>query len=110
MHEAAKHLAASERWTWRDGMSGPGGGRYVNGAWIGDPAEVPDLSDAATVGVLLVMLDETSALRDLVRDSDDWIAAVEIDGDLRGYAADTVGEALAWALLAAWGEIDIAVN
>ncbi len=91
-------------------MSGCEGGRWVSGSWVGDAAQTPDLSDPATVGVLLAMLDETRTLRDLVRDDCDWIAAIELDGDLRGYAADTLGEAVAWALLAAWGEIDIAIG
>ena len=83
--------------------------RLTAAGWSGAPPVAPDLTDAATAGVLLSLIDEAGALRDVVRDADQWIVAVEIANELRGYAADHMGEAAAWALLAVWGTLDIAV-
>ena len=48
------------------------------------------------------MLDEIGALTDVVRSGGEWIAAIDSSGEVRGYVGATLGEAAAWALLAAW--------
>lgn len=65
---------------------------------------VPNLSDPATGGILLSILDDEGLLTDVVRDLGGWVVAIKQGDGVQGYLADTLGEAAAWALLAAWGE------
>jgi hypothetical protein len=86
------------------------GGRLVTDAFKHPTADLPaagvppNLADCATAGVILEILDSEGLLTDVVREADCWIVAIRQDGDIQGYAADTLGEAAAWALLAGWGE------
>jgi len=96
-------LLQHENWLWRPGAAD------VQGTRVSDPASFaselpPDLDDAATVGVVLGMLAETGALSDICREDADWIVAVEHSHGLRGYAANSLGEAAAWALLHVWDD------
>jgi hypothetical protein len=68
-----------------------------------DPGAPPDLADAATVGILLGWLAEIDLLSDVVREDGSWIVAIELPHEgLQGWMGDTMGEAAALALLAAW--------
>jgi hypothetical protein len=70
-------------------------------------AEALDLRDAATAGILLQLLAETGLLTDVVRDSGEWIVAVELPEDgVQGWASDQLGEAACYALLEAWAVLD----
>jgi hypothetical protein len=66
----------------------------------------PDLEDFATAGRILELIDEYHVLSDVVRYPDQWIVAVAFGKDLRGYIADSLGEAAAWALLVVWDRVD----
>lgn len=69
----------------------------------------PDLTDPATVGLLLDQLIGLGVLSDVVRLEDGWAVAVGLDpegGEISGYGATTLGEAVAWALLATWQELE----
>lgn len=96
------------RFAWREGMKDQRGLRVVDlDLW--DGASPPDLLDPATAGVILHMADDTRALTDVVRQGSEWIVAVDLpDEGLSGWAADTLGEAAAYALLAAWAAGDTA--
>ena len=99
--EPADQLFAHERFRWGEAMRDARGIRVVDlDLW--DPKSPPDLRDLGTAGVLIGQLDETGFLSDIVKQDGEWIVAVELDGDLRGFAANTLGEAAAWALLAVW--------
>lgn len=103
--EPAGQLFAHERFQWAEGMRDKRGVRIVDlDLW--DPKAPPDLRDAATAGILIGQLDETGLLSDIVKQDGEWIVAVELEGDLRGFAADKLGEAAAWALLAVWDASD----
>ncbi len=94
-------LTEEPGWQWHPGMLTLDGVRLQ----VGSEAPVdslPDLTDWPTVGAILGILSSYGAFSDLIHSADGWIAAVEIDGDVTGYAADTPGEAAAWALLAVW--------
>jgi hypothetical protein len=106
-----RRLAEQPGWQWLPGMLTHAGLRVTEGADV--PADaLPDLADWPTVGALLGMIAAFGALTDVVHGPDGWIVAVEIEGDITGYAADVPGEAAAWALLAVWenlsGEFGIA--
>jgi len=86
--------------------------RLRDGSRIGDdqraPAgAIPDLTDFATAGAILGLLDEMGALTDVVR-TDEWIVAVRAGVAVQGYIAETLGEAAAWAMLACWGHVEMA--
>lgn len=130
LEELGRELVACERWRWMEGMhlqnsrSGPsgrvleGGSDYV--IWEGDgctrdgggrqeqcpphPDIIPSIDDAATVGCLLAMLWEAwPTLRPGVRMGvivDEYV--VDCLGGVMIRAA-TPGEAIARALLQAWG-------
>ncbi|HHO51604.1 MAG TPA: hypothetical protein ENK18_12200 [Deltaproteobacteria bacterium] len=104
--ELAEQIVHHPRWSWREGMADAQGVRVVDlDLWTGSDA-LPDLSDFATAGVLLGVLTETGLFTDVVLQDGEWIVAVDLPGEgLQGWAADTLGEAAAWALLAAWGAV-----
>ncbi|MBA2322075.1 MAG: hypothetical protein H0V89_13090 [Deltaproteobacteria bacterium] len=107
----ARRLVDEPAWQWMPGMRTLGGDRLVEGRMAATDA-LPDLGDWPTVGALLGIIAGYRAFTDLIHGPEGWIVAVEIDGDVTGYAADTPGEAAAWALLAVLenlsGEIGIA--
>lgn len=102
--ELAEQVARHPRWSWREGMADTTGVRVVDlELWTGADA-LPNLSDFATAGVLIELLTETGLFTDVVLQDGEWIVAVDLPGEgLQGWAAETLGEAAAWALLAAWG-------
>ena len=107
--DPAFQLVANPGWSWRDGMRDLEGSRIVYGEWTDRPkgprlaqVHIPDLGDAATAGVLLGMLQERGVLSDVVIQDGEWIVAVVLEGELRGYVAESIGAAAAWALLAMW--------
>ncbi|MCB9678740.1 MAG: hypothetical protein H6737_26795 [Alphaproteobacteria bacterium] len=108
--DPARWLARHPRFRWKDGMLDRLGARLVLDAWKHPSIEAPtgengpNLSDPATGGVLLSILDEEGLLTDVVRDQGGWIVAIRTPEGIEGYFADTLGEAAAWALLAGWGE------
>jgi hypothetical protein len=102
--ELSADLAAHARWAWAEGMRDHLGRRIVDLALV-TPDLRPDLSDAATGGCLLAALDDLGVLTDVVRSEGEWIVAVELPSDLKGFAADHLAEAAAWALLEAWAEL-----
>ncbi len=103
--EPAEQLFEHERFKWAEGMRDKKGVRIVDlDLW--DPTSPPDLRDLGTAGLLIGQLDETGFLSDIVKQDGEWIVAVDFDGELRGFAADTLGEAAAWALLAVWDATD----
>jgi hypothetical protein len=99
--EPADQLYSHERFKWAEGMRDVRGIRIVD-LELWDPSGPPDLRDSGTAGILIGQLDETGLLSDIVKQDGEWIVAVELGGDLRGFASDTLGEAAAWALLAVW--------
>lgn len=99
--DPAVRLVADLRWKWREGMRDRLGRRIVD-LDLHDGRSEPDLADLPTGGALLGVLDEARALTDVVRTPDEWIVAVDLNGKIQGYAADHLGEAAAWALLAVW--------
>lgn len=99
--ELRTRLVEESHWRWVPGMVDTAGRRVVAPEDVPGDA-IPDLDDWATVGALLGLIAAHDALSDVVRDGPDWVVAVHIDGDLSGYAAETLGEAAAWALLAVW--------
>jgi hypothetical protein len=90
------------RFGWREGMRDQRGIRVVDlDLW--EEGGPPDLDDPATVGVLLGWLAEIDLLSDVVRQNGAWIVAVELPEEgLQGWMGDSMGEAAALALLAAW--------
>ena len=82
-----------------EGMKDQRGTRIVDVDLV-EGGSPPDLGDMPTAGALLALLDEHHKLTDVVREGEDWIVAVEIHGEVQGYASSTLGEAAAWALLA----------
>lgn len=96
----AEQLLQQPGFRWCEGMRDQRGRRVVDLDMIqGDSP--PDLDDMPTAGALLGLLDELGRLTDVVKQGEDWIVAVEQeDGEVQGYAAATLGEAAAWALLA----------
>ena len=104
--ELAERVASHPRWTWREGMRDTQGVRVVDlDLWDGSRA-VPDLRDDATAGVLLGILAESGLLTDVVRQDNEWIVAVELpETGLQGWAADTLGEAAAYALVEVWAAL-----
>ncbi len=99
--DPAEQLSEHPRFRWLAGMSDRRGRRVVDlDLWDGG---VVDLSDAATAGALLALLEDTSTLSDVVRQDDDWIVAVDLPGTgLQGWAADSLGLAACYALLATY--------
>lgn len=98
--EIAQDLAGHPRFEWVEGMLTQSGRR--TGFRAGD---LPVLSDLATAGCLLGLVDAQGVLTDVVRQEDGWIVAVELPGGLKGFAADHLGEAASWALMEAWAEL-----
>lgn len=98
-------LFAHPRFEWAEGMRDRRGVRIVDLA-LWEPHVAPDLSDPGTAGVLLGQLDAAGQLSDIVKQDGEWIVAISIGEALQGYAADTLGEAAAWALLALWDTLD----
>lgn len=99
MENPAQQLLQQPGFRWTEGMRDQRGRRIVDLDLVqGDSP--PDLEDMPTAGALLGLLDEMKLLTDVVRQGDDWIVAVEQDGEVQGYAASSLGEAAAWALLA----------
>jgi hypothetical protein len=83
-----------------------GRGRRIVDLDLHDGGSEPDLSDYATAGAILGLLNETVALTDVVLEQGEWIVAVDLSGLLQGYIASTLGDAAAWALLAYWDDVD----
>lgn len=106
MSDVAKDLLSHPRFAWREGMRDRRGLRVVEiDLW--DGVSPPDLGDFATAGVLLGVLAETGRLTDVVRQAADWIVAIDLPEDgVHGWAADTLGEAAAYALLALWDALE----
>ena len=103
--ELAEQLVEHPNWSWREGMRDQAGVRIVDlELWNADGA-LPDLEDWATAGAMLGVLAETGLLTDMVLQEGEWIVAVEMPDGLQGWAADTFGAAVGYALLAAWGVI-----
>jgi hypothetical protein len=100
--DVAEDLRFHPRFAWREGMRDQRGLRVVElDLW--DGTSPPDLADFATAGVLLGILDESGRLTDIVKQGSEWIVAVDLPQDgLQGWAADTLGEAAAYALLNLW--------
>ncbi len=106
MNDLAVELARHPRFSWREGMRDAGGVRVVELELL-DPSTAPDLTDAATAGVLLALLDETGRLTDVVRQDEEWIVAVNLPEDgVQGWAAESLGEAAAYALLGLWDALE----
>jgi hypothetical protein len=104
--DPAAELAAHPRFVWREGMRDRRGVRVVDLELLDGMTE-PDLSDAATAGVLLQILDETGRFTDVVRQDGEFVVAVDLPEDgVTGWAADTLGEAAAQALLGLWEVLD----
>ena len=100
--DAGWRLLAHPRFSWVEGMRARGGDRFVGGE---PPTVPPDLEDWATAGLVLEQLAQTGRLTDVVNLPDCWVVAIKSRGpDVRGLAAETFGEAAAWALLAVWGD------
>jgi hypothetical protein len=99
--ELATDLSGHSRFRWVDGMLDAEGKRG------GGRSSLPVLSDHGTAGCLLGLVDELGVLTDVVRDDDGWIVAVDLPTGLKGFAADHLGEAAAWALLEAWAELGV---
>lgn len=95
----AEQLLHQSGFRWCEGMRDQRGRRIVD-LDLADNESPPDLTDLPTAGALLGLLDELKKLTDVVREGEDWIVAVEQHGEVQGYAAGTLGEAAAWALLA----------
>ena len=102
--DVAGMLLEHPNWAWQAGMRmctrddevlGYYDGSLPEGAW-------PDLSAFATGGALLGVLDGLGILVDVAREAEEWIVAVETPEGLKGWAADTLPEAAAWALLQNW--------
>lgn len=99
--ELARRVVEQPGWRWVPGMADHEGNRVLDPATVGAES-LPDLDDWATAGAILGIIASYDALTDVVRDGTDWIVAVAIGGDISGYAADTLGEAAVWALMAVW--------
>jgi len=97
--QLATDLVGHSRFRWVEGMLDGKGRRDGRGAGL------PVLSDAGTAGCLLSLVDELGVLTDVVRDDEGWIVAVDLPNGLKGFAADSLGEAASWALLEAWAEL-----
>lgn len=106
MDDPAEQLRKHRHFAWREGMRDQRGLRVVElDLW--DGLAPPDLTDLPTAGALLGVLDETGRLTDVVKQGAEWIVAVELPDDgLQGWAADTLGEAAAYALLHLWDALD----
>ena len=99
--DPGEQLFAHPRFVWGEGMRDRRGVRIVDlGLWEAEAP--PDLGDPGTAGVLIAQLDETGVLSDIVKQDGEWIVAIDVGEGLQGYAAETLGEAAAWALLAWW--------
>jgi len=113
--DPASRLVCHPEWGWRDGMLDQLGGRLMSNNWTHPTTEPPavsvrpNLRDPATAGVLLAILDEYGLLTDVVKFEGQWVVAIDRGTGPIGYAADTMGEAAAWALLAVWGD-DVAMQ
>jgi hypothetical protein len=117
--DLARRLAAHPRWRVMRGMemlvaSGAYAHRYLTDSEPPYDGEIPDLADPATQGCLWVMLDEATPDRSVSSCRDGrWIVAeyTWTDDGTKDWECDPLhpdayskGEALARALLAAWGE------
>lgn len=102
--DLATDLAAHARFLWVEGMCDQHGRRVVDASLV-TPDLIPDLADMATAGRLLEQIDAMGVLTDIVRSEGEWIVAVELPSELKGFASDHLGEAAAWALLEAWAEL-----
>lgn len=102
--DLAADLVGHTRFRWIEGMLDSQGRRAA-------PQQgLPILSDAATAGCLLRIVDELGVLTDVVRDHEGWIVAVDLPKGLKGFAADRLGEAASWALLEAWAELGVVLE
>lgn len=107
MTDLAMELVQHPNWQWREGMRDTRGTRLVDlDLWDATNA-LPDLSDWATAGAMLGVLAETGLLTDVVLQDDEWIVAVDTGGGPQGWAADQLGAAAGYAMLAAWGAISM---
>lgn len=102
--DLATDLCGHAHFVWSEGMRDQYGRRIVDPSLV-TPDLIPDLDDMATAGRLLEQLDGMGVLTDIVRSEGEWIVAVELPSELKGFAADRLGEAAAWALLEAWAEL-----
>lgn len=106
MSDPGEELWQHPRWSWREGMRDRAGVRVFD-LELFDATTAPDLTDAATAGILLGLLDELGRLTDVVKQGAEWIVAVDLPEDgVQGWAADTMGEAAAYALLGLWEALD----
>lgn len=103
--DPAEQLIDNPYFRWCEGMRDARGRRIVD-VELYDGESLPDLTDYPTAGALLGLLAEAGKLTDVVRQDGIWIVAVEVGEDVQGYAADLLGEAAAWALLAIDGGLD----
>lgn len=99
IEDPAEQIIRHPWFRWCEGMRDQRGRRIVD-LELFDGEGLPDLADMPTAGALLGLMAERDRLTDVVREGDDWIVAVKLGEDLQGYAAGTLGEAAAWAMLA----------
>jgi hypothetical protein len=105
--DPADELFAHPRFAWREGMRDRRGVRVVELDLVDDDMQAPDLRDWATAGLLLQLLDETGRLTDVVRQDGEFVVAVDLPEDgVTGWAAESLGEAAAHALLGLWEVLD----
>ena len=100
--ELARAVSEHPRWEWREAIALRRIGRVgQNRVLVPGPRPdcYPDLTDAATCGVLLAMLAGCGKVDLMI-----WSTGVSIDpGDSGNFTDARLGVALARALLAAWG-------
>lgn len=103
--DLAEELVAHPDWVWKEGMRATSGVRVVDLELWDAAGQLPDLSDWATAGAMLGLLAETGRLTDVVLQDNEWIVAVDMGEGPQGWAADLLGAAAGYAMLAAWGVI-----
>lgn len=101
----AEQVLESSLFRWCEGMRDARARRIVD-VELYDKQSTPDLSDFPTAGAMLGLLAEAGLLTDVVLQDGVWIVAVLVGEDVQGYAAESLGEAAAWALLAADGKLE----
>ncbi|MCA9493868.1 MAG: hypothetical protein KC621_28250 [Myxococcales bacterium] len=110
MSDPGELLLHHPRFTWREGMRDRAGVRVFD-LDLFDATTAPDLEDWATAGILLGALGETGRLTDVVKQGDEWIVAVDLPEDgVQGWAADSLGEAAAYALLGLWDALEVGAS
>lgn len=105
MNDLAEELVQHPNWQWREGMRDTTGARVVDLELWNPVGRLPDLTDWATAGAMLGLLAESGALTDVVLQEDEWIVAVDMGEGPQGWAADQLGAAAGYAMLAAWGAL-----